>query len=58
MTERYHSKIELAGERLEDALSLFLRQSRYAAAITLAGAAEEVFGRACSERELWCSQTD
>lgn len=41
-----HKRIALATEQLECALSLFLNGESYASALTLAGAAEEVLGRA------------
>lgn len=40
-----YSRLELAQEQLEVALSLFLENMSYASAITLAGAAEEIFGK-------------
>lgn len=46
MTEQTYSQIDLAKEQLEVALSLFLDHASYASAITLAGAAEEIFGKA------------
>jgi hypothetical protein len=45
MAEHTYRRIDLAKEQLEVALSLFLDQRSYAAAITLAGAAEEVLGK-------------
>lgn len=41
-----HSTLNLATEQLEDAIRLHLN-GRYASAATLAGAAEEVFGKHC-----------
>lgn len=46
MAERAHDRLALAREQLETALDLFLDKRSYASAITLAGAAEEIFGRA------------
>ncbi|MEW8030258.1 MAG: hypothetical protein AB2754_19700 [Candidatus Thiodiazotropha endolucinida] len=46
MTEETYSRIDLAKEQLEVALALFLDHASYAPAITLAGAAEEIFGKA------------
>ncbi|MBL0010924.1 MAG: hypothetical protein IPP22_07905 [Nitrosomonas sp.] len=45
MTEQTYIQIDLAKEQLEVALSLFLDNACYAAVITLAGAAEEIFGK-------------
>lgn len=50
MTENIYSRIELAKEQLELALALFLDNTSYASAITLAGAAEEVFGKGLSRQ--------
>jgi hypothetical protein len=50
MTEHSYSRIGLAKEQLELALSVFLDHAAYAAAITLAGAAEEIFGKALSRQ--------
>ena len=46
MTEAIYDRIALAKEQLETALDLFLDQRNYSAAVTLAGAAEEIFGGA------------
>ena len=46
MTEAIYDRIALAKEQLDTALDLFLDQRNYSAAVTLAGAAEEIFGRA------------
>ena len=46
MGEATHKRVDLAVEQLGDALRLFLDEQRYASALTLAGAAEEVLGRA------------
>ena len=45
MTEQTYIQIDLAKEQLEVALSLFLDNACYGAVITLAGAAEEIFGK-------------
>jgi len=44
MSDRTYNRLDLASEQLAVALSLFLDKQSYAATITLAGAAEEVFG--------------
>lgn len=41
-----YNRLVLAKEQLDTALALFLDQKNYSSAITLAGAAEEIFGRA------------
>lgn len=45
MAEQLYSRLELAQEQLEVALLLFLEKQSYPSAITLAGAAEEIFGK-------------
>lgn len=50
MSERTYSRVGLAQEQLEEAISLFLDKKSYASAISLAGAAEEVIGRALNRR--------
>lgn len=40
------NKIDLAIEQLETALFLFLEHKNYVSALTLAGAAEEILGKA------------
>lgn len=45
MAEHTYLRIDLAKEQLEVALTLFLDHQRFASAITLAGAAEEIFGK-------------
>lgn len=45
MTEKTYDRIALAKEQLDTALYLFLDHRNYSSAITLAGAAEEIFGR-------------
>jgi Na+-translocating ferredoxin:NAD+ oxidoreductase RnfE subunit len=46
MAEITHNKVEIAIEQLEIALDLFLSGKSYVSALTLAGAAEEIFGKA------------
>ncbi|HLO64940.1 MAG TPA: hypothetical protein VK165_18415 [Azonexus sp.] len=46
MSEQIYHRFDLAKEQLDIALDLFLDQKKFSAAITLAGASEEVFGRA------------
>lgn len=46
MTSETHNRIDLAVEQLDVALGLFLEQRSYVAALTLAGAAEEILGKA------------
>ncbi|WP_219097549.1 hypothetical protein [Pseudomonas sp. UMAB-40] len=48
MTEATHNKVEIAIEQLEIALGLFLSCKSYVSALTLAGAAEEIFGMAAN----------
>ena len=48
MEEVTYSRINLAIEQLEVALDLFLRKRSYVASLTLAGAAEEILGKALS----------
>jgi hypothetical protein len=47
---RTYSKVDLAVQQLSVALLLFLDEQSYAAALTLAGAAEEVLGKAVKYR--------
>ena len=49
MADQTYDKIDLATEQLDDAISLFKRR-RFVSALTLAGAAEEILGRALSHR--------
>lgn len=52
MTEqRQRTRIDLAIDQLDVALELFLDKRSYAAALTLAGAAEEILGRALNLRK-------
>lgn len=46
MTEKTYKRLVLAKGQLDTALDLFLNQKHYSSAITLAGAAEEMFGHA------------
>jgi hypothetical protein len=48
MTSTTHSRVDLAVEQLDVALELFLKKRSYVAALTLAGAAEEILGKALS----------
>ncbi len=48
MVEQTYDRLALARIQLDTALYLFLDQKNYPATITLAGAAEEIFGRALS----------
>ncbi|MDO8293625.1 MAG: hypothetical protein Q7T29_12315 [Gallionella sp.] len=45
MSEYTYSRVDLAKEQLEFGLALFLDHQSFASAITLAGAAEEIFGK-------------
>jgi hypothetical protein len=47
------TKIEAAIDQLDWAIQLFLDHSAFAAAITLAGAAEEILGRAAADRSAF-----
>ncbi len=51
MTEQPHNRIDLAVEQLDVALCLFLEKNSYVSALTLAGAAEEIFGKALSHQK-------
>lgn len=48
MNIRTYDRLSLAKEQLDTALKLFLDDNNYSSAITLAGAAEEIFGQAIS----------
>jgi len=48
LREFTYNRVDLAIEQLEVALDLFLRKHSYVAALTLAGAAEEILGKALS----------
>lgn len=48
MAEETYNRLALAKEQLDTALELFLDHKNYPSAITLAGAAEEIFGRSLS----------
>lgn len=52
---KYHvTKIDAAVDQLDWAIRLFLDHKAYVPAITLAGAAEEIFGEAVSEDAAFC----
>jgi len=46
MSAQMHQRIDLATEQLDVALQLFLDKRSYVSALSLAGAAEEIFGKA------------
>ena len=48
MTDQTNNKLDLATEQLDDAISLFLEE-QFVSALVLAGAAEEIFGKALSD---------
>ncbi len=53
MPEQTYKRIDLAKEQLEIALEMFLLRRSFISALTLAGAAEEIFGQAliqCGEK--------
>ena len=50
MTKRTYSRVELAKVQLNTALFLFLVKKDYVCALTLAGASEEVLGKAISHK--------
>ena len=50
MVEAVHSRLELANEQLDVALELFLSKRSFVASLTLAGAAEEIFGKALTHK--------
>jgi hypothetical protein len=50
MTEHTYNRLDLAAEQLDVALILFLENQSYVSALTLAGAAEEIFGKALSHQ--------
>lgn len=52
MGEHIYERLQLAKEQLDDALELFLDLKKFSSAITLAGASEEVFGRALKLRGI------
>ena len=47
--EKTHDRIDLACEQLDCALELFLSQRSYVSALTLAGASEEILGKALGQ---------
>lgn len=50
MAEEIHDRVTLAKEQLDVALELFLSERSFVAALTLAGAVEEVLGKALALR--------
>jgi len=50
MAEQTYNRFDLAKVQLDTALDLFLDHKNFPSAITLAGAAEEIFGRALTVR--------
>lgn len=50
MAEETYERLVLAKGQLDTVLDLFLGQKNYASAITLAGAAEEIFGKSLTVR--------
>jgi hypothetical protein len=50
VSEQTHQRIELAQEQLDVALDLFLSKRSFVSALTLAGAAEEILGKALKFR--------
>jgi hypothetical protein len=48
MATRTYSSIDLAVEQLDSAIALFLERERFVSSLTLAGAAEELFGETLS----------
>jgi hypothetical protein len=49
MTDRMYNKVDLARKQLDAAISNF-RKKKFVSALTLAGAAEEILGKALSHR--------
>ena len=49
MTDQTYNKLDLARKQLDVAISLF-RKKKFVSALTLAGAAEEILGKALSHR--------
>lgn len=50
MSEQTYARVDLATEQLDMALVLFLEKHSYVSALTLAGAAEEIFGKALAHQ--------
>ena len=50
MAERNYRRLDLAKEQLDTAIELFLDEKKFSSAITLAGAAEEIFGQALTNK--------
>jgi hypothetical protein len=48
MTDQAYNKVKLAREQLNVAIPLFLKRRSFVSALTLAGAAEEILGKALS----------
>lgn len=51
MAEQTHDRINLASEQLDLSLEIFLSGRSAVAALTLAGAAEEIFGKALASQD-------
>src|SRR5262249_59728791 len=49
MTDQTYDRVKLATEQLNVAISLFLKRRSFVSALTLAGAAEEIPGKAVSD---------
>ena len=49
MASSRHDQLALAAEQLDIAIGLFLNEQSYVSALTLAGAAEEILGRALKQ---------
>jgi hypothetical protein len=50
VTDQTYNRVDLAAEQLDMALSLFLDKQSFVSALTLAGAAEEILGKALSHK--------
>ena len=50
MSDQTYDRVDLATQQLNVAISLFLKRKSFVAALTLAGAAEEILGEALSQR--------
>lgn len=57
-SEKRYNKIDIAVDQLDQALSLFLSDECYASSLTLAGAAEEILGKAAKINGIECSLED
>jgi hypothetical protein len=51
MSDQTYYRVDLATQQLNVAISLFLKRKSFVAALTLAGAAEEILGKALSHRD-------